>query len=289
MRIVRAKRLSHVLLALVCLLPLFPLPSSACDWSKSGAVQTCSITVNGQERTFLLVVPRNFNGALLVAFHPSRGQGWGMSDAWTGKANAEGFAAIYPNAVPNPRNVVAWVVERDIPFTQALLEQARKNLANLDSRRIYAMGFSNGAWMAEMVGQRMPEFAAIADVSAVSGIDDWQAPPLAHPSVIIFHGDMEQIAPICGLKLRNGQEMAGREAILQYWRKGLDCKPIPAVCKGGQQTSATRIETACADGRELRFYKVEGGRHRFPPFAVPPLNEPMAESIWNFFKAHPKP
>src|SRR5438067_855984 len=83
---------------------------------------------------------------LVLAFHPSRAQGWLMADRWTRKANAEAFAAIYPNAIPNARSVVAWVVERDIPFVEALLEQARKNLPSLDPRRIYAMGFSNGAW-----------------------------------------------------------------------------------------------------------------------------------------------
>ena len=179
---------------------------ATCDWSRSGEVQKCAVTVNGQERTFLLVVPRNFSGPLVLAFHPSRAQGWLMSDRWTRKANAEGFAAIYPNAIPNARNVVAWVVERDIPFVEALLEQARKNLPSLDPRRIYAMGFSNGAWLAEMIGQRV-----------------------------------------------------------------------------------TRIEAQCAGGKELRFYKVEGGRHRFPAFPVPPLNEPMTDSIWMFFKSHPKP
>ena len=267
---------------------LSPAASPACEWSRSGEVQKCSLTVNGQERTFLLVVPRNFNGPLLLAFHPSRDQGWLMSERWTRKANAEGFAAIYPNAIPNARNIVAWVVDRDIPFVQALLEQARKNLANLDPRRIYAMGFSNGAWFTEMIGQRMSDFAAIGDVSALTGIDDWKTPPVAHPSVIIFHGEMEHDVPICGLKTPQG-EMAGEETILQYWRKALDCKPIPTVCKGSQQTSAIKVETQCAGGKEIRFYKVEGGRHRFPPFSVPPLNEPMTDSIWNFFKTHPKP
>jgi poly(3-hydroxybutyrate) depolymerase len=261
---------------------------ATCDWSRSGEVQKCAVTVNGQERTFLLVVPRNFSGPLVLAFHPSRAQGWLMSDRWTRKANAEGFAAIYPNAIPNARSVVAWVVERDIPFVEALLEQARKNLPSLDPRRIYAMGFSNGAWLAEMIGQRMPEFAAIADVSAVTSIDAWKAPPAARPSVIIFQGEMEEIAPICGLKGRD-DEVASREMILQYWRNSLDCKPIPTVCKGRQQTSVTRIEAQCAGGKELRFYKVEGGRHRFPAFPVPPLNEPMTDSIWMFFKSHPKP
>jgi polyhydroxybutyrate depolymerase len=273
---------------LVTFLWLSSLALAACDWSRSGEVQKCTLTLNGQERTFLLVVPKNFNGPLLVAFHPSRSQGWLMSDRWTGKANAEGFAVIYPNAIPNPRNVVAWVVERDIPFVQALLDQARKNLANLDPHRIYAMGFSNGAWLAEMIGQRMPEFAAIADVSAVTGVDAWETPPAAHPSVIIFQGEKEEVAPVCGHEGR-GTGLAGRETILQYWRKALDCKPIPKVCKGDQQTSVTRIETQCADGKQLRFYKIEGGRHRFPPFPVPPLNEPMTDSIWAFFKTHPKP
>jgi polyhydroxybutyrate depolymerase len=274
-------------LTLLFLLAGGTVASAACDWSKSGEVQKCSVNVNGQERTFLLVVPRNFSGPLLLAFHPSRGQGWFMSERWTRKANAEGFAAIYPDAIPNARGVVAWVVDRDLPFVQVLLEQARKNLPILDPHRIYAMGFSNGAWLTEMLGQRMPELAAIADVSAVTGIDDWKTPPMAKPSVIIFHGEMEEIAPVCGHKGRY-DELAGRETILQYWRKALDCKPIPTVCKGGQQTSVSKVETQCADSKELRFYKVEGGRHRFPPFPVPPLNEPMTDTIWNFFKSHPK-
>ena len=74
---------------------------------------------------------------------------------------------------------IATLDDRDLAYVDYLVDEMKRRHA-VDSQRIYATGFSNGARLVFMLmGQRADRFAAFAPVGAVAGehaMQDWKVP-----------------------------------------------------------------------------------------------------------------
>jgi len=82
---------------------------------------------------------------------------------------------------------------RDTAFVAAILD-AIEGERCVDRRRIYATGFSNGAFFANLLGCTLADrLAAVAAVSGARPLDDCR--PAAPIPILFFHGDADRIVP----------------------------------------------------------------------------------------------
>ena len=117
---------------------------------------------------------------LVIALHGGGGnaQNMEMMSGFSEKADKENFAVVYPNGSGRISNniLLTWNAEGccqyaaenkidDVGFISALIDKLVGDYG-IDSKRIYATGFSNGAMMSFKLGEKIPDkIAAIAPVS----------------------------------------------------------------------------------------------------------------------------
>src|SRR5262249_28453659 len=86
----------------------------------------------------------------------------------------------------------------DVAFVRALLDDLEKTV-NVDKKRVYATGMSNGAIMSYLLASELSDrIAAIAPVGGPIGTAECQ--PNRPEPVIHFHGTDDQFAPFKGGK-----------------------------------------------------------------------------------------
>src|SRR6185369_12599127 len=121
-----------------------------------------TIQVGSDSRTYILHVPSKYTGTaavpLVVDFHPLGGSGSSESGSSPYKAltDAEGVISAYPNGKSGPSGG-AWNVGPccvanvdDVAFAKALVADVEK-VACIDTKRVYAVGFSMGGGMSHYV------------------------------------------------------------------------------------------------------------------------------------------
>ncbi|MEY3385413.1 MAG: hypothetical protein RIR53_224 [Bacteroidota bacterium] len=166
-----------------------------------------SIFVDGRWRTFYQHLPTGFNAAkrypLVLAFHGGAPMGYQsiqFQSGLTEKADAEGFILVYPegyriagvytfNAGACCAPATTMNID-DVGYVDALLNTLRARLP-IDTTRVYATGFSNGALLCyRLANQLTHRFAAIAPVAGCLVYYPW-TPTRALP-IISFHSYKDQ-------------------------------------------------------------------------------------------------
>ncbi len=274
------------------------------------------LTVAGRERWYSGHVPAKWDGAsplpLVVAIHGATSNPrlmerfCGLSD----KADAAGFAVIYPAGTGNTPTVLTWnggtccgyAVKHqvnDVEFLDRVLDDIAVALP-IDLARVYFAGMSNGAHMTyRYAAARSRRIAAIA---CVAGPMAWPIPELVRPVPLIhIHGTNDEFAPFLGG--RGPRSTFGVEALsipetIATWVRanGLPEEPrverFPDVAGDGT-TVERRTYGPRADGIEAVLYVIEGGGHTWP--GQPPLpltlgksstNMNANDAIWEFFQKH---
>ncbi|MBX9695216.1 MAG: hypothetical protein K2Z81_22710, partial [Cyanobacteria bacterium] len=176
------------------------------------------MTVEGAERTYDMYVPTTYDGKsavpLVVALHGAFEDAATMEyrTGFNAKAEREGFIVIYPEARTcvsgrgrtwNIGSSIWWTVD-DVEYVETVIKTARQKF-NVDSKRIFVAGFSNGAMLAHEVGTRLSH--VLAGVGAVSGSMNGSEKVPAQPvSVIIIHGTKDDVVPI-----------GGKRCFIGYW------------------------------------------------------------------------
>ncbi len=120
------------------------------------------------------------------------------------KADKEGFIAVFPNAT-------GWIGEHlrwwnvgtnqlyrsdDVDFIRQLTDVIPAKL-NIDQDRIYLVGFSNGAMMAQEAAAKLNDrIAAVASVSG--GMLRKQDKPKGEMNALLIHGSSDDVIPARG-------------------------------------------------------------------------------------------
>jgi polyhydroxybutyrate depolymerase len=270
---------------------------------------TQTIDVQGVPRQYRLAVPSEPTGKrplpLILNFHGAR---------WTDVAHAaysqledkgpaRGFVVVTPNAgVPpswnriDPNSNFFEASDANLAFTSALIDNVKASLC-IDTHRVYATGFSNGAGMSAYLGCKLSrQLAAIALVASVNF-----AEPCPHGkpmSVIAFHGTADpEIAYEGGPGATPGRpdrDLPSVETAVQAWAQRAGCRTKPASQAIG--TEVQRIAyRGCARGAGVVLYAVTGGGHTWPGSIDVPMNGHTtqdinaADLILDFFSRHPPP
>ena len=277
-----------------------------------------SFAVNGVTRTYALHIPTNFQkniSALVIVLHGSGGSGLTIEGAtgFSTLADETGFAVAYPDGLVEPgEGVPDWSYffndfSDDVGFIRQLIAAVQSNVGP-DPKKIYATGFSAGAFMSHRLGVQASDLIAAIGVveGAVSSSATTQSVPTAigPVSVLMLHGDQDQTVRYCG-----SQTDASQDITFNYWAgasanscSSLDTTSALCDSQGNITAVAEKSATSCLGNTEVQFYKLIGGTHAWTtsPMNVPgrsPYNPDFdsgtgtttRDIVWNFFAAHQKP
>ena len=174
-----------------------------------------SFVHGGIAREYLVHVPKSYRGAptpMLIALHGGGGDAdFQANDAkykLISKSEQAGFIAVFPNGYSRfPSGILAtWNAGTccgkaqeskidDVGFIRAMIARI-EGQANIDKRRIFATGMSNGAMMSWRLACEAPEIRAIAPVA---GTDNTPACRPSRPvPVIEFHAADDDHVPFNG-------------------------------------------------------------------------------------------
>lgn len=275
-----------------------------------------TLKVDGSERSYLVHVPPQYvkdtPTPVVLAFHGGGANARNMI-AFSGlnkKADQSGFIVVYPEGSGrlermltfNAGNCCGQAAARnvdDVAIVRHILDDL-EGIANVDRKRVFATGMSNGAMMAYRLASEMSDrIAAIAPVSGPMGTKDCR--PGRAVSVLHFHGDADEFAPFSGGKGRgpSGTEFYSVDHSISAWVDANGCNKSPRVTqlpdreKDGTTVKQLRYESG-KDGAEVVLVIIEGGGHTWPG------NEPRMQSLgvstrdisandmmWEFFQQHP--
>jgi len=225
--------------------PVPARPSSGCKASRAperGERLDRMIEVGGVERRYVLDVPTEPDPGtplpLLLDFHGLGHSGAGVWEVsgFRALARRTPFVTAYPEGLPvrlvTPRRVfegVGWEVQRvdgnrDLAFVAALVDRIAADHC-IDLARVWATGFSNGAYLAQLLGCTMAD--RVAAVAPVAGgvLRDVPCEPSRAMPILIHHGRWDGIIPI-------GQGRAARDAWTKVDACGVDAPVAPSAPPG---------------------------------------------------------
>lgn len=274
-----------------------------------------ALEVGGQRRSYFVHIPRSYDAKkpvpTVLALHGLFMNGRTMA-GFSGLDQASdeaGFVVVYPEAagfgllrVWNAGAGQGDPADRrpdDVAFIRLLLDDL-KRLINVDERRVFATGMSNGGMMCYRLAADLSDrIAAIAPVAGTMAID--KAKPAHAVSVIHFHGTADDIVPFGGPNRGMPKFITFRSVreSIRAWCQIDGCPSEPKiVCLPDRKQDGTSVkEERYGPGRdnaEVVLITIEGGGHtwpgRTPPYGLigkSTLDISANELIWEFFQKHP--
>jgi polyhydroxybutyrate depolymerase len=282
-----------------------PVPSSGCQSPQPPSVtnQRQDIEVGGTPRWYLLTTPAPATPSPTKATKATKAPAprplvvdiHGLAEGAVIHAQTsqfgvlgqkDGFVVVFPNGTGSP---VQWNTSTranpnpDLDFLTAMLNQVEASQC-IDTSRVYASGFSDGAFMVSTVACTMSgRFAAIA---AVSGLQ-LQSPchTTRRVPILTFHGTADPILFFNGgigigtLNRALGQggsggsstttttqpaklHGSGYPATVRAWAVKDGCSPRSTDTKVASQI-ILRTYT-CPRGTAVKFFIILGGGHAWP-------------------------
>lgn len=245
-----------------------------------GGEFTQLILSGGTTRAYLVVVPPSARpdepAPVVFVFHgtPQTVEGIRAMSDMDRVAGGRGWIVVYPQALLNrwavaPQFYPATEGQNDEIFLRDILHFLDRDL-NIDRDRIYGIGFSNGALMAQRVACDMGDVVA-ASVSVGSTMSDAMAAtcPVYEPMpVLFFLGDRDGQFEWEGEVNPRDREYGAR-GTAEWWAERNECPPEPAVSPVPDTADdGTTVERwsfePCDSGSPVEFYAVYGGGHTWP-------------------------
>lgn len=294
--------------------------------AQGGVDQKASFKHDNLERTFRIYIPsvydKSAQSPLVIALHGRGGKGESMilvtRKGFNKLADKDGFIVVYPDGIElnwNDGRMDEVAKDRahrenidDVGFISALIDSMIKDY-NIDKKRVYITGISNGAIMSYRLACELSDkIAAIAPVDG--NIPDMllnECLPSMPVSVLAINNVNDPLVPYEGgniytsiRRLNLGKVLSVNESI-NFWVNHDHCSSLAVVTeepdldpKDG--TRVTRKEYINGiDGTEVILYSVDGGGHTWPggfqylpSWIIGKTSRDInaSEVIWSFFKKH---
>lgn len=265
-----------------------------------------SLVSSGQEREYILYVPKSYDPAkptpLVISLHG--GSVWPAvqrdTSRWNMAADKHGVIVAYPMG----RGVFpAWQMRirepgqpRDVRFIADLIDRVAAAY-NIDQRRIYADGLSNGAGMAFVLSCALSDRIAAVGMVASALLIPFESCANDHPvPMIAFHGTHDPVAPYDGgTSWVAPGTFPSVSSFVDAWSRRNRCAPNPEESEVAADVSR-RSYHGCAQRSDVVLYTIKGGGHTWPGggpmpewFAGPTSHSVNAtEEMWAFFRDHPR-
>jgi polyhydroxybutyrate depolymerase len=193
----------------------------------------------------------------------------------------------------------------DVGFISKMIEELKVKF-NVDEKRIYATGISNGGLMTNRIGCELSDkIAAIAPVAGAAV--ESECNPVRPMPVMDIHGTLDPANPPDGSEPRGiFAKDSGSVFSMQYKRmtpyEVIDAWKNIDKCSNRQVVTYEKGNVKCVSynecvqGSEVVLCMVEGMGHAYPSGAqyfsekiIGPVSHDISfDQIWDFFKKHPK-
>ena len=268
-----------------------------------------SMIFEGIERSYIIHIPKGFNNSravpLVLVFHGLNLDGNEMIriTGFNAQSDTSGFIVVYPDGIGDKRSwngghccgEAALRNVDDVGFVRALIEEL-SSLVNIDVKRVYATGFSNGAFMVyRLACELSDQIAAFGPVSATQAAEDLHACQPGRPVPILhFHGTDDDANPYKGGVAASGFHFTSVVDAIKFWVEKDGCPTKPEQTRSG--SILHDIYAPCESGAVVELYTIEGGKHAWPggEAVSARMGEPTMEIsttpiMWEFFLSHPLP
>lgn len=239
-----------------------PRRSSGCGkpGTGTGSYQRQTVMIAGAQRTYFVWVPKAYDPEraypVLFSFHGSGGTAPGNGQGVELKAGSEAIL-VSGQGIGGLWQLGAEGV--DVAFFDAMLKDVTSNRC-VDERRVFAMGFSRGGAMVNLLGCVRGEV-----LRAIGPLAGWQparsSDCLAHISAWFAHGTNDGVVPIAqGIRSRD------------LFKEHNGCTDVTAPVS----PTPCVEHTSCGHGSKLVWCAISGGHGDVINYAAP--------VIWDFFK-----
>jgi len=279
-----------------------------------------SLIHGGLERAYHLHIPSSYRNSmatpLVVALHGGGGNGQKMAtlSRLSLLADQNGFIVAYPEAVErnwnDGRGLSQYRSQRenidDVGFISRMIDAIADDY-NLDEKRVYVTGASNGAMMSLRLGCELADkITAMAPVigSMPENLVSECAPARPVP-LLMINGSDDPLVPWEGGYVHFFRKKLGKIiSVLQtidFWVARNGCSPEPQITSepDTDPDDGTRVQKSvyarCADGADVVLYEIKGGGHTWPggyqylpEFLIGKTNRDLnaSETIWSFFNGY---
>ena len=272
-----------------------------------GSVETYAQTVDAGRGDIPLIVPTDYDDQtavpLLVLLHGYSFTGNRQEDymKFGELVNSHGFLLAYPDGTQesggnrnqfwNAGETCCNFMGSDVDDSAYVLSiiQAVQSKFNIDPKKIYLVGHSNGGFMSYRAAHDHSDtIAAIASLAGAGLTIDASAPP--NPvHVLQIHGTSDSVIAYEGGDIQ-GNSYPGAVATVKRWAgfngcavEGVDMGRIDLEKEiAGEETTVTRYTKGCNSGGSSELWTIEDGSH------VPVISETFSQHIVEWLLAHPK-
>ena len=208
------------------------------------------------------------------------------------------FILIHPQGAPlntalassvSHWNSGAWTIGSpvdDVNFINTIIEFV-SNKYNINTKRIYSTGMSNGGFMSYHLACNLStKIAAIASVTGSMSKQTLESCNPNHPtSILQIHGTIDGSVPF------DGNSALGMESIndvMNYWQVYNACNSEPLIKVEDYTVLGFAIEHQtfhnCINDVQVELYKVEGMWHTWP--SEERFGISATEKVWDFFNTY---
>jgi polyhydroxybutyrate depolymerase len=246
---------------------------------------------------------KNTPAPLVVMLHGYTASGDAQELYWQLKpvADAHTFLYAYPDGTVDAFGNRFWNATDgccdigktgvdDVAYVNAVIDDV-ENKYNVDPKRIFITGHSNGGFMSHRLACDAPRVAAIVSLAGAVWKDPSKCNPAGKIAVLEIHGDADAVIPYNGGAYSGLAAFPSAPDTVATWAAKNGCSG--ALAPSGQtldldssllgaETVVSRYSGCPAHG-EVELWTILGGGH------VPILQPTWGETIYGFMASHPKP
>ncbi|MEW5819416.1 MAG: PHB depolymerase family esterase [Cyanobacteriota bacterium] len=287
------------------------------------------LKVDNYDRKYYVHLPPEYNKTkqlpVVLVLHGGHGNGKASArqNEFYKLADKEGFIAVFPEAFPGPKissnlryqhwnggprtNLHKCRDIDDVKFISLMIDQLKTNY-NIDNKKVYATGISNGGTMAYRLACELSDkIAAIAPVGANQL--DIKCTPLKPVAIFHIHGLKDKILPYQGGKVSDDTEdWRPVNEVITEWIKRNECSENSVIVEEDKE-KICHTYADCKNNSTIKLCALKKHGHTWPggtyngakscklrpdgiickmwkDFVGPIQMYSANEEIWSFFKKH---
>ena len=237
---------------------------------------------------------------LVVVLH-GYGAGGIVEQAYLGLnalSDSKTFLLAYPDGTVDSKGKRFWnatdgccnfdrVPVDDVAYVTQIIDDVSAQY-NVDPKRIYLVGHSNGAFMSHRFACEVaPRVAAIVTLAGMQWLDPAKCSPSEPVAVLQVHGDADDTIHYEGGKTESGAYPSARKTVATWAAKNGCTGDIAATGQTldlevnipGGETTVERYEGCPAT---VELWTIHGGDH------IPGWSPSWPNAMWEFLAANPK-
>jgi polyhydroxybutyrate depolymerase len=175
----------------------------------------------------------------------------------------------------------------DVAYVSQIIDDVTAQY-NVDPKRIYVIGHSNGAFLSHRVACELSSrVAAIVTLAGMQWLDASKCGPTSPVSVLHVHGDADDTILYSGGATQIGTYPSAKQTVATWAAKNGCTGALTTTGQTldldgslvGAETTVERYDGCAAD---VELWTIKGGGH------LPSFSSAWPAAMWSFFEAHPK-